>query len=329
MNTGDIYRELSRRLMMENSELIPSIWRAVCDEREARLVAALPGTVAELSERMGIGSEDIRGMLASLFQKGAVFESARDGETLYRMPRHIIQFHDATLLWKEAPGELIDLWVRFMDTEYASLLELVTQVKMPSFMRVIPINETLDTLSGVMVYEDAARLVEGAETIAVAPCVCRKSQKLCDRPVEICIQLNRGAEYTLKRGTGRKIDRAEALDLLRKAEEAGLVHMVENRAGMGNAICNCCPCCCEMLRYAANPKTAGVLAPSRYAARVNAGACTLCGECVEVCPVHAIVLGDEAAGIGEACIGCGLCARTCSSGAIALYETRPSGHIPS
>ncbi|HNU92351.1 MAG TPA: 4Fe-4S binding protein, partial [Spirochaetota bacterium] len=60
-----------------------------------------------------------------------------------------------------------------------------------------------------------------------------------------------------------------------------------------------------------------------------AGACTLCGECVEVCPVHAIVLGDEAAGIGEACIGCGLCARTCSSGAIALYETRPSGHIPS
>jgi len=88
VNTGDIYRELSRRLMMENSELIPSIWRAVCDEREARLVAALPGTAAELSERMGIGSEEIREMLAGLFQKGAVFESARDGETLYRMPEH-------------------------------------------------------------------------------------------------------------------------------------------------------------------------------------------------------------------------------------------------
>ncbi len=32
-----------------------------------------------------------------------------------------------------------DLWVSFMGHEYAALLELVTQVKMPSFMRVIPI----------------------------------------------------------------------------------------------------------------------------------------------------------------------------------------------
>ncbi len=34
--------------------------------------------------------------LESLFRKGAVFESVRDGEIVYRMPRHIVQFHDAT-----------------------------------------------------------------------------------------------------------------------------------------------------------------------------------------------------------------------------------------
>lgn len=329
METGDIYRELSRRLMMEHSEILPRIWRAVCDEKEARLVAMLPGSAAELAGKSGMGQDEVERMLEALFRKGAVFESSRDGETVYRMPRHIIQFHDATLLWDGAPEEMSDLWVRFMGTEYASLLELVTQVNMPSFMRVIPINATLETQSGVLVYEDAARLVEQASSIAVVPCVCRRSQKLCDRPVEICIQLNRGAEYTLKRGTGRRIDRAEALDLLKKAEEAGLVHMVENRAGMGNAICNCCPCCCEMLRYASDAKTAGVLAPSRYAARVDAGACTLCGECFEVCPVKVVTPDGDTAVVGAGCIGCGLCAVSCPSGAITLYETRPPGHIPS
>lgn len=329
METGDIYHELSRKLMMENSEILPRIWRSVCTEREARVVAMLPGTVVGLAERAGMPPGEMEKTLESLFRKGAVFESVRDGEIVYRMPRHIVQFHDATLLWDGAPEEMNDLWVSFMDTEYAALLELVTQVKMPSFMRVIPINRTLDAQSRVLVYEDAARLVEEAGSIAVVPCVCRKSQKLCERPVEVCIQLNRGAEYTLKRGTGRRIDRSEALALLKKAEEAGLVHMVENRSGMGNAICNCCPCCCEMLRYASNAKTAGVLAPSRFIARVDEIACTSCGECADICPVRAIDMNDGPARVGDGCIGCGLCAASCPAGAITLYEARPAEHIPS
>ncbi len=329
METNDIYRELAKKLMMENSQILPQIWRSVCTEAEARVVVMLPGTISGLAEKTGMPPAEMAKMLDSLFRKGAAFESVRDGEIVYRMPRHIVQFHDATLLWDGAPGEMNELWVSFMDTEYPALLELVTQIGMPSFMRVIPINKTLDAESRVLVYEDAARLVEEASSIAVVPCVCRKSQRLCERPVEVCIQLNRGAEYTLKRGTGRRIDRDEALGLLKKAEEAGLVHMVENKAGMANAICNCCPCCCEMLRYASNARTAGVLAPSRFTARVDRIACTSCGECEEICPVHAIDTADGPARIGEGCIGCGLCAAACPTGAITLYETRPAEHIPS
>ncbi|MCU0845075.1 MAG: 4Fe-4S binding protein [Spirochaetes bacterium] len=328
MGTGEIYRELSRRLMMENSEILPRIWQAVCTEDEARVVAMLPGTASELAGRAERPLAEMEKMLDSLFKKGAVFESVRDGETVYRMPRHIVQFHDASLLWDGAPEEMNGLWVNFMDTEYVALLELVTQVKMPSFMRVIPINRTLDSQSRVLVYEDAARLIEEARSIAVVPCVCRKSQKLCDRPLEVCIQLNRGAEYTLKRGTGREIGKEEALELLKKAEEAGLVHMVENRAGMGNAICNCCSCCCEMLRYASNAKTAGVLAPSRFIARVDAAVCTWCGACIGVCPVRAIDMTDGPAHVKEGCIGCGLCAASCPLEAITLHEARPAEHIP-
>ena len=163
MGTGEIYRELSRRLMMENSEILPRIWQAVCTEDEARVVAMLPGTASELAGRAERPLAEMEKMLDSLFKKGAVFESVRDGETVYRMPRHIVQFHDASLLWDGAPEEMNGLWVNFMDTEYVALLELVTQVKMPSFMRVIPINRTLDSQSRVLVYEDAARLIEAED----------------------------------------------------------------------------------------------------------------------------------------------------------------------
>ena len=58
-------------------------------------------------------------------------------------------------------------------------------------------------------------------------------------------------------------------------------------------LCNCCNCCCEMLRFANNDKTKGVLAPSRFQAKVDAGSCTGCGMCVEICPVEAIALSAE------------------------------------
>ncbi len=74
-------------------------------------------------------------------------------------------------------------------------------------------------------YEDAARLVEEAGSIAVVPCVAA-SQKLCESPSRYAFSSTRRRVHA-ERGTGRRIDRSEALALLKKAEEVGLVHMVE------------------------------------------------------------------------------------------------------
>jgi len=329
MNLPPVYAELSKKLMMEHSKLLPELWRMVCDEDEANAVNALPGTAEEIARALGRPVGDMEMLLKRLYHRGAVFDSVKDGTLYYRMPRQVVQFHDATLLWDEAPGELIDLWVRFMDEEYPQLLELVTTVKFPSFMRVIPIGETVAPASSVLSSEDAEGMVRAAKTLAVTRCVCRLSVKNCDKPMEMCLQLNRGAEYTLKRGTGRAVSVDEALAILKKAEEAGLVHMTENRAGMGNAICNCCDCCCEMLRYAKNASTKGVLAPSRYLAAVDAAVCTACGSCADICPMGAIeVAADSAAVAADACIGCGLCATVCAPGAIILQGVRPEDFIP-
>lgn len=331
MSQQDVYRELSKKLLMENSTILPRIWKIVCSDREAEIVNALPGTADELARKFAMREEDMLPILQGLYHRGVAFETVRDGVTTYRMPRHMLQFHDATILWKEAPQELMDLWVEFGETEYPGLLELVTQIKMPSFMRVVPIGETIVAKNQVLAREDAMQMLESASALAVTTCVCRKLLKKCDKPLEVCLQINRGAEYTIKRGTGRKIDLAEAKEILKRSQEAGLVPLTENMPGKSNVICNCCSCCCEMLRFAKDSKTKGVLAPSRYQVGITSGSCTGCGLCEDICPMGAVALGPDDIAIlnAEACIGCGLCVTVCPSEAMSLLEIRPADFIPS
>jgi len=327
--SAEVYKELSRKMMFETSTMLPELWSMICSEEEADIVNALPGTAEELAERFGKDLDVMNEILQKLFVKGVVFENVRDGKTVYRMPRQIIQFHDASILWPDATEEFLNLWVRFMDDEASQFIKLLEGSNMPSFMRVIPINQTLEPQSQVLVYEDVARLIDQADPIAVVDCPCRKSVRKCDAPIETCIQLNRGAEYAMKRGTGRQLSREEAMELIRKTEEAGLVHVVENK-GYGNVICNCCSCCCEMFRLVRASGQKWLMSPSRFLATVDADECTGCESCVDICPVDAIALNDEdvAEVSADECIGCGLCANECPSDAILLKEVRPENHIP-
>jgi hypothetical protein len=119
MPDGSIYRELSKKVGAGDSEIVPLIWKAVCSEDEARLIIALPASAEELAERFEKTCPEMDIILQSLFRKGLVFEAFKDGRPIYRMPRHIIQFHDASSLWPEAPGELFDLWRRYLtEVEY-------------------------------------------------------------------------------------------------------------------------------------------------------------------------------------------------------------------
>ena len=323
----DIYKELCKRLMFENSNLLKQIWQRVANETEAQIIGYLPANAKQVAEKFNLSLNEATQILEELFKRGAAFKKSKPEGAEYRPPKHIVQFHDATLLWKDAPSDFKKLWVQFMDTQYPPLLEVVTKAGIPSFMRVIPINATIQPKSEVLVYEDAYKMIEQAKEIAVVDCVCRLSHGNCNKPLNVCIQVNNGATYTLERGTGRAITKQEAFEILKMSEEAGLVHMTENK-GFGNAICNCCSCCCEMLRFAGNRATHGVVAKSRFTATVESINCNGCALCMSVCPVHAISVNDTATIDTELCIGCGLCASHCPSGAIGLIEIRPKEHIP-
>ena len=331
MSHFDVYRELSKKVGTEHSRIVPEIWKIVCTPEEAKMLIALPATIEELSQHSGKTSEEIGSMLKLLFHKGLVFEAAKEGKTMYRMPRHIIQFHDASTLWAEAPPELIDLWRQYMEEEYSQIPTAWTAMKAPPFFRVVPINEKIETRSQVLAYEDAAKIVEKASSLAVTNCPCRTIMRKCDKPLDVCLQINRGADYAIKRGTGRRIDSNEAKTILRKAEESGLVHLTENKAGLGTVICNCCNCCCIGLPYSKHAETSGLIVPSRYQAVVEEMACTGCGMCIADCPMDAIILNTS--NIAEvnvnSCIGCGICTHVCPTDAVLLRVVRQEDFIPS
>ncbi len=328
MMMEDTYNELCNKVMLPGSENLKKIWKMLCNQEEAELALLLPGYPDELSEKTGKSVDDINEMLQALFIKGVAFKSTRDGKTRFKLAKNLTQLHDATIVWEDATEEMFELWKKALDNDMVTMINsLPEDFSMPTSLRVVPVDKSIEPGSSVLLYEECVNLVEDATNRAVVKCPCRLSQKKCDAPVETCIQLNRGADYALDRGHGREISKEEAVKILREAADAGLVHVVENRE-YTTFICNCCDCCCESLRIMQQTGKDWILAPSRYLATVNSDDCTSCGDCVDLCPFDAISMDDTAIIEEKKCLGCGVCASHCPADAISLKQTRPEEHIP-
>jgi NADPH-dependent glutamate synthase beta subunit-like oxidoreductase/Fe-S-cluster-containing hydrogenase component 2 len=106
--------------------------------------------------------------------------------------------------------------------------------------------------------------------------------------------MGHAAEYYIRTGRGREITREEAFEIIRRAEENGLMHQIPNLDGSGktHAICNCCGCSCLSLRTASMFKNVDMVR-SNYVSHVDKDKCVACGECVENCPVNALQLGQK------------------------------------
>jgi Na+-translocating ferredoxin:NAD+ oxidoreductase RNF subunit RnfB len=107
------------------------------------------------------------------------------------------------------------------------------------------------------------------------------------------------------------------------------VHTVSNvRQGIGY-VCNCCGCCCGILRGITEFGIEGSVARANYLARVDEAACIGCGICVERCQVGALALVDGLAVVDVArCIGCGLCVTGCPQDAATLTPLAESEALP-
>ena len=327
--TTHVYETLNTQIGAPPSERIRNLWKMLCNEEEAGLLLLMPATLEDLAERSGRKPEELKPVLEELFRRGVVFERVKEGTLRYFRPRDLIQFHDASILWPEAPPEFLELWQDFMETEYVELTKLIAGMDLSPVTRVIPVEQSMEGGgSRVLPFDSAMGIVEQAERLAVTKCTCRLTAKKCESPLEVCIQLDRAADYALKRGTGREISCEEAREILRRSEDAGLVHVTDNRAAHGHIICNCCGCCCIVLPVILRTRKRVLLAPSRFLPAVDAGCCTLCGVCVEICPVQALSMEDAVQVNQDLCLGCGQCAYQCPEDAMVMEEVRNPDFIP-
>ena len=323
----NVYQRLSADLGLPDSKLIPRLFALLADEDEAKVMmaASTPQTAEEIAAATGFEQERIDSMLAVLFQKGLIFKSRKPDAIRYYKGRNFVQFHDATVLTPGVSPEYLDLWKQFRETEQIDLMEMIKGLDIPRIHRVVPVNVSLEPQNQILAYDDVARMVEGSDKIAVANCPCRLVHPVDDLPLEVCMQMNKGADYHLERGSGRELTKAEALGLLKMCEEMGLVHCVENKYGQGNIICNCDRDAC--IGWGHDRAWAkSFTAPSRFRAEVQADLCTVCELCIERCFFDAVAMVgvDNTAAIDpDKCMGCGICVPTCPGEAIVYREVTP------
>lgn len=325
----DLYQELANRIGLGNSERIPKIFALIASPEEAELMLAMPGTASELAQKLGRSEAEVEKALHTLFVKGIAFPGGKSAPPSYRMCRDLVQFHDASILWPDAPREFLDLWQEFMEVEWPDVARIFNQVMPRPFTRVIPVGITMPVKHYVLASEDIQEIIDNAKTISLTKCTCRLTAQKCDKPLEACLQINRGAEYNIARGTGRQLTKEEALDVVKRAEEAGLIHVVMNKQSVDHFICNCCPCCCQTMPVLIEHGVS-VVEPSRFAAQVDPELCTGCGTCLDRCYFSAITLEEDGiARIDETkCMGCGLCQVTCPAEALSMNEVRPRDFVP-
>jgi NAD-dependent dihydropyrimidine dehydrogenase PreA subunit len=179
----------------------------------------------------------------------------------------------------------------------------------------------------ILPYDDVKAILLKSRTFRLRDCVCRKQQDLlghkCTFPLRTCLAFS-SLESPSSQHT---ISKEEAVAFLDKAEEMGLVHTVSNvMKGIGY-VCNCCGCCCAILRGINEWGTDNSVAHANYYAIIDSDECVGCGTCRNRCQVHAISEKDGISVVDlKKCIGCGLCATGCPNG-VAKLKRKPDKEI--
>ncbi len=281
-------------------------------------------TGREIAETINRDTGAVEALLRRMTEKGLTFPRfpKKEGEPFYYAIAPF--FHG-----------ILEHQVKRMDPELAELLEEFFEAgpitKLIPALRTIPVHTALIPDLFVAPYDDAKTIIRKKDRIALTNCVCNAWQDnrggSCDRPKDVCMLFDFYGQYYVDTGLGRWITQDEALAVLEKSAEAGLVAQFSFSENP-EALCNCCPDCCATLRGLKKLPMPGLLLPTNYFSKVDADLCTGSEICLDRCPMEAVTMNE--ADIAEIdlqrCIGCGLCVSTCPADAMSL-ERKPDDRL--
>lgn len=340
----DVYRQLcvtmANRGGMYPGLDIPEFYplaRELFTEEEAAVCNALPrglNPASVIAKEMGRDEKEVASLLETMADKGLCVAGKKGDITVYAG----LPFVPGVFEYQFMRGTATE-----RDRSLARLIRAYKEAyndrvgpKRDTFPtgRVITVDRTVKAGNRVHTYDQVSAYIEKYEPLSVTTCYCRHQARLidekehCGRPDEVCLQLGVGAQFAIDRRMGRRITKEEALEILKKTEEAGLVHCATNRQEI-EFICSCCSCHCMFLKNALTQPRPGLAINSGFQPVWDRGLCIACETCIERCPMEALKMGEE--DVPELdldrCIGCGVCATGCASEAIGMEE-RPGIPVP-
>ncbi|MDH4067800.1 MAG: 4Fe-4S binding protein [Dehalococcoidia bacterium] len=298
------------------------------EEAEIALqLSMIPDTVEHIYKRMkksAISIEQLQRNLDQMVYKGSIYVDKEGDTKVYcNLPLAIGMYEfQVERLTKDFAKDVL----QYIDREFGS--EVVKNKIL--LLRTIPVEKSISVPEKYQVsnYDNVRYLVENARgQIAVANCICRQAKDLVGESCtktdlrETCIMTSAAlADYYVNVGIGRYITKEEALDILGRAQEAGLILQPVN-AEHPEAICCCCGDCCGQLTVVKKLSRPADYYASNFYSEVDPDLCTGCEICVEICQMDAAAMNDGVAFISlDRCIGCGNCVVVCESSAIRLKK---------
>jgi H+/Na+-translocating ferredoxin:NAD+ oxidoreductase subunit B len=332
----DLYRKLQQQLdtysvgfPATESGIEIEILKELFNEEDAQLFTCMSPmleTSDSIAQRLGKDVQEIVDQLERMALNGLLFRLNKDGVKKYgTIPfiHGLFEFQVKRLTKEKAAA---------VEKYFKDGLHKTMADTKGLFLRTIPVQESIEIEHRISSFDDSCKILAKAKIIVVADCICRKGQQLidkgCGKILEACFMFGSMARYYIDNNLGRQIDYDEAVRILKKAQEAGLVTQpatTQNPTGM----CNCCGDCCGVLRSIKLQPKPAELVFSNHRAIVNKENCTGCEICIERCEMDAISMDEEEIAVinYDRCIGCGLCVTTCSFDAMSL-EKRPEKYTP-
>ena len=260
-------------------------------------------TAEEIARRCKKDIAFVEEQLEKLCVAGIVRRREVDGKLCFYYPIWVPGIMEGILSNREQCDRYPDLGKCFEEYTHHRLEVLVPVLnsgKMGmAFMRTMPVMSAVENDSRAASYDEVHYLLEKAWAVSVGPCSCRRARRLMGEGCghledDMCMYLNDNATNFAKTGAHRLITKEEAYEILKRAEDNGLVHNINQTPGFeeATAICNCCGCSCFALRITEMFRSKNAHR-SNYTARVNKENCVACGQCVEHCQTNALRLGQK------------------------------------
>lgn len=292
---------------------------------EAALAAQLTAEVEPMKPllaRLGGDARETGALLKNMAKRGLIKFGRDENGSGFALEPFVVGIYENQVSVIDA--ELAALFEQYFRHGFGDMLKREPQVH-----RIVPVQESVQSSVEVRPYESLVEIVQKAKSIGVQECICRKQKDLigegCDHLREVCMVLAPVEGAFTNSGHFKELDTQAALELLKACAEDGLVHSVSNTQD-NYYICNCCTCCCGILRGMKDLGIANVMARSAFVNSVDDEECIACGACVDACPFGALALEDTAVVDTLKCTGCGVCIPTCPTDALTLVR-RPENEI--